>query len=97
MSVLMNKDKTEVIVTCRCGCDEAIHIIIDKDDYTYAFVSYMNGNFYKDQYGAFDILKKKFKKIWAIIKNKDYYYSDIIMNKEEFKVFKEYVNSIEVE
>lgn len=97
MSVLMNKDKTELIVTCKCGCDAACHITIEKDGRdTYTIVSFMNGNFYTDQYGGLDLLKEKLKKIWAIIRNKDYYYADVVMNEEDFKVFKEYVNSIEV-
>lgn len=49
MSVLINNDKTELIVTCGCSCDDAVHIKIDKDDYDYyTFVTFMNGNFYKD-------------------------------------------------
>ena len=52
----------------------------------------MNGNFYKDQYGMLGILKEKLKKIWAIIRNKDYYYSDVVMNGEDFNRFKEYIN-----
>lgn len=55
-------------------------------------MSYMNGNFYKDQYGMLGILKEKLKKIWAIIRNKDYYYSDVVMNGEDFNRFKEYIN-----
>lgn len=95
MSVLMNKDKTELIVTCKCGCDSGVHMVIDKDDYdTYTIISYMTGNFYKDQYGGLDLLKEKLKKIWAIIRNKDYYYADVVMNEDDFKVFKEYVNRV---
>lgn len=98
MSIFMNKDKTELIVTCGCGggagCGDAAHIKINFDDHDYAFISYMNGNFYKDQDGALRTLWWKLKKIWAIIRNKDHYYSDIVMNKEEFETFREYVNSI---
>ena len=93
MSVFYNKDKTELIVACRCGCDDAAHIKIDKNDHDfYCLVSYMNGNFYKEQYGMFGTLKQKLKKILAIIRNKDYCYSEIIMDKEEFETFKEYIN-----
>ena len=27
MSILLSKDKTELIATCGCGCDDSIHII----------------------------------------------------------------------
>ena len=33
------------------------------------------------------------RKIWSIIHNKDYTYSDILLSKEEFNKFKEYINS----
>lgn len=98
MSLFISKDKKELIVTCKCGCDEAAHIIIDKDDYdTYAIMSFMNGNFYRDQYGTLNTIKEKCKKIFAIVFNKDYYYADVIMNKKEFLQLKEYINGIEVE
>lgn len=99
MSVLMNKDKTELIVTCHCGCEDSIHIRIDKEDFDYfAIATYLSGNWYRDQDDTIlRVIERKLKKIWSIIRNKDYYYSDIIMNKKDFKAFKEYVNSIEVE
>lgn len=93
MAVFLNKIKDELIVTCNCGCEDALHIKINSDDNEYfSFLSYMNGNFYKEQYHLFDRIKVKLKKIWAIITNKDYYYSDVIMTKEDFEQFKEYIN-----
>ena len=87
MSVLFNKDKNELIVNCRCGCEDSVHIRIDTEDPDwYAFMTYMNGSFYTG-------ISDKLKKIWAIIRNKDYYYSDICMTKEEFEEFKAFVNS----
>lgn len=92
MSVFLNKEKTELVVTCHDGCGETAHIQMVDDDGTYFFMSYMNGNFYKEQCGVFGTFKEKCKKIWAIIRNKDYYYSDIVMKKDEFETFKEYIN-----
>ena len=94
MAVMISEDKKDLIVTCKCGCGEAAHLTIShegEEDY-YAYQCFMNGNFYRDQYGIFGTLKNKLKKIWAIIQNKDYYYSDVVMNKEDFKRFKEYIN-----
>lgn len=95
MAVLKTDDNKELIITCKCGCHDSIHFRIDDEDAQYdyyALMSYMNGNFYKDQYGMLGILKEKLKKIWAIIRNKDYYYSDVVMNGEDFNRFKEYIN-----
>lgn len=98
MAVLKNKDGTELLVDCCCGCDEGIRFKIDKDDEDgwYCFMTYTNGNFYKEQGDTFfGVLYKKLKKIWAIIINKDFYYSEVTMSKNEFDEFKEYINSIE--
>lgn len=94
MAVLISKNDKEMIVSCNCGCDEGVRISIDKDEEfddvnaTYAYQCFVSGNFYKEQ-GTFG---EKIRKIWAIIRNKDFYYSDICMNKAEFEEFKAWVN-----
>lgn len=89
MAVFKNFENDELIISCNCGCDEGIHFkIADYKDGDYAFITFTNGNYYSDKNSFFD----KLKKILAIIRNKDYYYSDIIMTKDDFKKFKEWVN-----
>lgn len=98
MSVFINKSKNtdEIIVTCMCRCDDGIHISIVKDDYDYySVLSYINSNYYRDQdANVLRIIANKIKKIWTILRGKDYYYSEILMNKEDFEQFREYINSI---
>lgn len=96
MSILKSDDGKELIVTCSCGCDDGVHIRIDKDMYDdYAYFTYINSNFYHDQEKTIGfVIKQKLKKIWTIIRNKDFYYSDIRMTKKDFEVFREYINSI---
>ena len=48
-----------------------------------------DSEYYKNPWRAFKI---KMKKIWFILRGKDYCYSDTVMTKEDFEVFKEYVN-----
>ena len=58
----------------------------------------MKSNWYSEQDET--ILKtitKKMKKIIAIICSKDFYYSEIVMSKDDFIQFKEYINSIETD
>lgn len=96
MAVMISKDKKNLIINCKCGCEDTIHIRIDdtnKDSDYYAFMTYLNGNWYRDQNDRiFRTIEIKLKKIWAIIRNKDYYYSDVLMSCEDFKRFKEYIN-----
>ena len=54
---------------------------------------YMNGNWYRDQDDRIlRCIGRKLKKIWAIIRNKEYYYSDVLMSRDDFEKYKEYVN-----
>lgn len=96
MAVLKNKDNTEFLVDCNCGCNDGVRFRIDKDDFDYyCFMSYTNGNFYRDQDETlWKVFCKKLKKIWAIIRNKDFYYAEVMMNKDEFNEFKEYINNL---
>lgn len=94
MAVMISDDKKDLIVTCSCGCDSAIHIKIDKEDNEeFLYQTYMNGNWYRDQNDrVIRTIIRKMKKIWAIIRNKDFYYSEIIMSKEDFRKYKEYID-----
>lgn len=99
MAVMISKNKKELIVNCRCGCEDTIHIRVDDEDKGsnyYAIQTYLNGNWYREQNdGVFKTIGRKLKKIWDIIWNKDYYYSDVLMSCEDFKQFKEYINQFE--
>jgi hypothetical protein len=88
--VFPSKDGKELIVTCNCGCDEGVHLMIDEDHDLYC-MTYVNGNFYRDQYGAFGILRKKLSQIWAIIRNRQFCYSEVIMTRDEFCEFKDWI------
>lgn len=97
MATLISKDKKDIYIDCDCGCNEGIRFQIEKFDEndSFCFMTFTNGNFYRDQNDTvIDVFRKKFKKIWAIIRNKDFYYSDVILNKSDFEDFKEYINSI---
>ena len=97
MAIMKNHDGTELMVDCHCGCDDGVRIRLDKDDFDYYWLmNYTNGHFYSEQNETFwRIFCKKMKKIWAIVRNKDYHYSDICMTKDEFEQFREYINSID--
>lgn len=91
MATLKLSDNNEIIVTCDCNCDKGIRVKIDKlyELYgEYCYLTYISGNFYKEQSGLLD----KLKKIWRIIRNKDFYYSEIVMSKEDFEDYKKWIN-----
>lgn len=92
MAVLKNFENDELIVSCKCGCNDGIHIKINKeeDETDRAFVAFTNGNFYREQSSSFI---KKLQKIWTIIANKDFYYSDVVMTEKDFEQFTNWVVS----
>ena len=96
MAVLKSKDGKEMLLDCHCGCDTGIRFRVDRyDSDYYCIMTYTNGAFYRDQDDTLlKVLRKKLKKIWAIIRNKDFYYADVLMTKDEFDEFREYINSI---
>lgn len=88
---MKNSENNELIINCKCGCDEGIHLkIYDYEDGDYTILTFSNGHFYTLRRHSFI---EKIKKIWSIIRNKDFYYSDILMTKDEFEEFKRWVNS----
>ena len=93
---MISDDKKELIVNCKCGCEDTIYIKVDdkdKDSDYYAIQTYLNGNWYRDQNDRiFRCIVRKLKKIWAIIRNKDFYYSDVFMSRDDFQKYKEYIN-----
>lgn len=95
MSVLKSEDGKDLMVSCSCGCGNGVHINIKKDDGAYAWVTYMNANWYRDQNKRIlYIVRDKLKKIWAIIRSKDFYYSEILMTRKDFETFREYINGV---
>jgi hypothetical protein len=89
MATLKTSDNKEMILACKCGCDEGIRVRInDFDDSLYAYQTYISGNWCKEQGTFFG----KLKKIWAIIRNKDFYYSEICFSKEDWDEYKSWVN-----
>lgn len=99
MSVLYDKENKELIVTCCDKCGNAIHLSIDsfKDNTDYCFLSLMSGTYYQQQDNKIlKVIGTKLKKIWYIIRNKDYCYSEIIMDAKEYESFKSFVNDFQL-
>lgn len=104
MSVLKSNDGKDLIVTCRCGCDEGLHIRIEREDpawnidpkdETFCYVTCLNSNWYRDQgKKIWCVIWDKLRKILAIIRNKDFYYSEVLMSRKDFETFREYINEV---
>ena len=79
---IFETENHEIYADCHCGCDNGLRIRIEKDNFgEYCFCSYTSGNFYAMQ-------------SYFTIRNKDFYYSEIIMSKEEFDKFRKALNKV---
>ena len=85
-----------MMVTCCCGCDQGLRFrILPDDDEFYSVITYYSGDWYREQeMGCWKVFCSKIKKIWAIIRNKDFYYNEILLNHEEAREFKKYINEV---
>lgn len=96
MAVMISKDKKDLIVSCKCGCDAGIYFRLEHfdDPDSLMYMSVVNGNHSREQEMSFlGVISMKWRRIWAVIRNKEFYYSDICMSAEDVEVFKEYINS----
>lgn len=92
MSVLYSKDNDGLFIDCKCGCSDGVKLKISKDDEFYFLMSYVNGKFVSQQkQSILKVLLEKIKKIWFVIRGKDYCYSEICMSKDEFEEFRKFI------
>ena len=47
-----------MVITCDCGCDEGIRVEINEEFGDYCYISYISGNFYKEQASLLDKIKQ---------------------------------------
>lgn len=84
----MNENK--YVTFCKCGCQEGIVLKADNDDHELS-LQLVSDNFYLMQNKGKMSLKEKLKRIWFIIRGKEYCYFDILIDEEELQEFKEFV------
>ena len=96
MSVFFTNDKKELILNCCCGCDSSIKFTVQPDSNDdYVFISFLHSDFYTEQEKSFfRTTGKKLKKIKAILTNKDYNCNELVLKKDDFNAFVEYINNI---
>ncbi len=80
---------------CSCGCHDGVVLKIDKDiDGKIAFLSLVSDKFYSEQNGFFLRLGEKIKRIWRILRNKEYCYFEIVLKEKDIEEFKGFVNKM---
>ena len=99
MPAFMTEDKRQLILDCKCGCDDAMKFIVDLEDADsdiIMFTTFLTGKWYAKQENFRSRFMDKAKRIWRVLRNKDYCYAEQVLTKEDFRIFKEYINQFDV-
>lgn len=85
--------ENEFVTFCKCGCRNGIVLKADNEDNDLS-LQIVSDNFYTMQNKGEMTIKEKIKRIWYIIRGKEYCYFDILIDKDELQEFKEFVAKI---
>ena len=80
-----------VIVTCNCGCDEAIQIKkfkFDEQKEEEYYLSILAGEFGSTQRGIFRTIGHRLKLAWKMLLGKEYLLTEIVLTNNEFEEYK---------
>lgn len=89
----MENNNLEHTIFCSCGCNDGVILKYDKDKFG-ANMSLVSDNFYFMQITTWERFKEKIKRIWRIIRNKEYSYFDICIEPNEIEAFKRFVEQM---
>lgn len=98
-----NEESKEFVVMCDCGCSSGMHFKFGYDffgkdrngkDVSEYYISLVHSRFYCESTKWRYTFKEKLKKIWYILRNKDYYYAEICLSPQEWEEFKKAVNKV---
>ena len=93
MPILRSDDGDSLLLDCTCGCDNGLRMRVHRyDDRLFSIITYTSGNFQREQdETVFGVLKKKLRKIFCILRGKDYCYSEVCLTKQDFEEFRAFL------
>ena len=91
---IKNENEKYCVLHCSCGCNSGVLLRAEKDEDFGSSLSLVSDVYYTIQQTAWSKFTEKCKRIWAIIRNKEYCYFDICIDNEDLKEFKAFVAEI---
>lgn len=85
-------NKKNIKIKCDCGCS-ILTIAHEKED-NIVYIEHYYNSFYGKQTGILTILKERLSMIWFIIRGKEFFLYDIIIQGDDIKEFKEYLKDL---
>lgn len=90
--IYQTKDNRGLVVTCSCGCNNGL--VIRRDEDGDIWMNMVQSKFYSEQKTLFRRIKEKVKRVWSVLRDKEYVYFDVHVKSEEFEEFQEYVANL---
>lgn len=82
--------QNEHVTFCKCGCGNGVVLKFDNEDNEFSLQLVSDSFYFRQDKGKMSF-KEKCKRIWYIIRGKEYCYFDILIDKNELQEFKEFV------
>lgn len=82
--------QNEHVAFCKCGCGNGVVLKFDNVDNEFSLQLVSDSFYFRQDKGKMSF-KEKLKRIWYIIRGKEYCYFDILIDKNELQEFKEFV------
>lgn len=77
-----------VYIRCSCGCGDGMNFHVTRYDHEPEYWISLTGDLhYLEQNHGWQRLKKKLKKLWAVLANRDYQYFELMLTQQEFSEF----------
>lgn len=92
--VINGKDRNYKTMFCKCGCGNGVILKTDNDKDLGVSLQLVSDIFYSGHNNGRYSFKEKIKRIWYIIKGKEYRYFDIFITPKELQEFKEFVSRL---
>lgn len=93
--VYKTKDNNSLIVNCSCRCGDGIEFTISNfDNIAEVWLTQTTYSWNSESMSFWDRLKTKIKRLWLVLCNKEYYYTEISLSKDDFGAFVEYINEM---
>lgn len=86
-----NKEGGYCSLYCQCGCNDGVVLKSEYDPLLGCDMMLVSDSYYLMQQTTWTRFKEKCKRIWSILRNKEYCYFSVYMGSDELKEFKEFV------
>ena len=89
--IVNGKNREYKTMFCKCGCGNGVVLKADNDKDFGVSLQLVSDNFYTGCNNRRNLFKEKIKRIWYIIRGKEYCYFDLLIEPKELQEFKEFV------